>query len=52
MMDAMPEMIRPKEEGILKGHLAQSDFEKAVDFLVDTQKIPRKVSYNVFYGNR
>ena len=52
MMEAMQGMIRPREDGVSEGHLARSDFEKAVDFLVKTQKIPRKVSYNVFYGNR
>lgn len=51
MMDAMPEMIRPKEPDSPGGHLARSDFDKAVDFLLKTQKIPRKVSYDAFYVN-
>lgn len=52
MMDAMPEMLRPKEPDSSAGHLVKSDFDKAVDFLLKTQKISRKVGYDVFYVNR
>lgn len=52
MMDAMPGMIRAKDSGSQDGELSRSDFNKAVDFLLKTQKISRKVSYDVFYVNR
>lgn len=51
MMDAMPEMIRPKTSGSPDGHLAKSDFDKALAFLFKTQTISRKVSYDEFYVN-
>ena len=51
MMDAMPEMIRPKKPGSPGGHLTKSDFDKALAFLFKTQTIFRKVSYDEFYVN-
>ncbi len=49
MMAAMPEMLHPKDSADLKGRLLESDFDRAVDFLLRTQKISHKVSYDDFF---
>ncbi len=51
MMNVMPEMIRPKTPENPDAQLARSDFEKAVNFLLKTQTISRRVSYDEFYVN-
>lgn len=52
MMDAMPEMISPRDQTTPVGHLAESDFDHAVQFLLKTNKISQKVSYDEFYFGR
>jgi NitT/TauT family transport system substrate-binding protein len=52
MMGVMPEMIRPKSPDSPQAHLVKSDFEKAVNFLLKTQTISRRVSYDEFYVNQ
>lgn len=49
MMKVMPEMIRPKRPDSPDAHLVKSDFEKAVNFLIKTRTISRRVSYDEFY---
>ncbi len=52
MMNAMSDMIYPPEKKIPKGHLAESDYDHAVNFLLKTKKISKKVSYDEFYLGR
>ncbi len=52
MMAAMPEMLHPEDSADLEGRLLKSDFDRAVDFLLRTQRISHKVRYDAFFASQ